>query len=500
MSRAHRPTVRRCAVYTRKSSDEGLEQSFNSLDAQREACEAYIASQKHEGWVLVPKAYDDGGLSSGSMNRPALKELLVDIGTRRVDVVVVYKVDRLTRSLADFAKLTDLLDACDASFVSVTQAFNTSTSMGRLTLNVLLSFAQFEREVAGERIRDKIAASKKRGMWMGGLPPLGYDIQEKQLVANEADAKTIQTIFEAYVRLGTVAKLKATMDTAGVVSKKRIAKIKINGVETGTVSELGGKPISRSGYQATLKCHTYRGKIHHKGQVYQGNHKAIISEELWEAVQAQITSNTADHGLSRIGQKCERVREVRKLTGNHMLTGILFDTKGERLSPSHATKRTKDGGTRRYFYYVVASLVRGQATSKGIRVSAPDLDSLVVITLKGHLTNQDLLAGQLKESQYIGDHGDTRNQGSGGQHENDRRSSNRGGSNQGDRDQNHVGHEQELRKPPTGVQHLHRAFEAGQAIANTITRMTTRALLERVVLDQGSITISIHGRALHEAL
>ena len=244
-TRSRTGRIRRCAVYTRKSSDEGLEQSFNSLDAQREACEAYIASQKHEGWVLVSKAYDDGGLSGGSMNRPALQALLGDIGAGRVDVVVVYKVDRLTRSLADFAKLTDLLDGAGASFVSVTQAFNTSTSMGRLTLNVLLSFAQFEREVAGERIRDKIAASKKRGMWMGGLPPLGYDIVDKQLVIHEAEAKAVRRVFEAYVKLGTVARLKRAMDAEGMLSKVRTAKVKINGVETGAICKLGGKPISR---------------------------------------------------------------------------------------------------------------------------------------------------------------------------------------------------------------------------------------------------------------
>lgn len=247
--------VRRCAVYTRKSSDEGLEQRFNSLDAQREACEAYIASQKHEGWKLVPTLYNDGGLSGGTMYRPALQSLLADITAGRVDVVVVYKVDRLTRSLADFAKLTDLLDGAGASFVSVTQAFNTSTSMGRLTLNVLLSVAQFEREVAGERIRDKIAASKKRGMWMGGMPPLGYDVCDKQLVVNQAEAQTVQTIFESYVKLGTVAKLKAAMDAQGVISKVRIIKGKTT----------GGIPISRNGFHTILKCPLDRGMIHHKG-------------------------------------------------------------------------------------------------------------------------------------------------------------------------------------------------------------------------------------------
>jgi hypothetical protein len=348
--------------------------------------------------------------------------------------------------------------------------------MGRLTLNVLLSFAQFEREVAGERIRDKIAASKKRGMWMGGLPPLGYDIANKQLVVNETESKTIQTIFEAYVRLGTVAKLKQSMDAAGVVSKRRISKRKTNGVETGTLRKLGGKPISRSGYHAMLTCHTYRGMIHHKGQVYEGTHKAIISEELWEAAQAQLTANTADLGLSRIGQKGERVREMRKLTGHHMLTGILFNASGERLSPSHATKRTKDGGIRRYFYYVLASLVRGQATSEGIRVSAPDLDSLVVATVKDHLTDRQWLADQLRGS--IGTN---------------QSASHHTALHHDDGEPGDV-------HPSVSVQHLHRAFEAGQAWANAITPKTARALLERVVVDHRSITITLHGRALREAL
>lgn len=273
--------VRRCAVYTRKSSEEGLEQSFNSLDAQREACEAYIASQKHEGWRQVEASYDDGGLSGGTMNRPALQALLSDITSGRVDVVVVYKVDRLTQSLADLAKPTDLLDSAGASFVSVTQAFNTSTSMGRLTFNVLLSFAQFERDVAGERIRNKIAASKKSGVGMAGMPPLGYDVHNKQLIINEAEAKIVQTIFESYVKLGTVAKLKAAMDAEGVVSKVRIIKGKPS----------CGTPITRNGYHPILKCPLYIGRVHHKGQTYPGNHKAIISHDLWNAVQALLATN-----------------------------------------------------------------------------------------------------------------------------------------------------------------------------------------------------------------
>lgn len=392
--------VRRCAVYTRKSSEEGLEQSFNSLDAQREACEAYIASQKHEGWRLVETAYDDGGLSGGTMNRPALQSLLADIGAGRVDVVVVYKVDRLTRSLADFAKLTDLLDGAGASFVSVTQAFNTSTSMGRLTLNVLLSFAQFEREVAGERIRDKIAASKKRGMWMGGMPPLGYDVHNKQLIINEAEAKTVQTIFESYVKLSTVAKLRAAMDAEGVVSKVRIIKGKPS----------GGTPITRNGYHTILKCPLYIGRVHHKGQTYPGNHKAIISDELWQVVQEQLAANSSNgvtyggictrtgipsHGTSTAYQG----QSHRNTKGSHLLKGILFEAGGERLSPSHSTKRIKStrnrgSSTRRYNYYVSASLMRGQSKSdgggkNGLRLSATELDALVMQSLKAHLRNRE---------------------------------------------------------------------------------------------------------------
>jgi site-specific DNA recombinase len=228
----------RCAIYTRKSSDEGLEQEFNSLDAQREACEAYIVSQRHAGWIALPDMYDDGGLSGGNMDRPALQRLLEEVKKGKVRNIVVYKVDRLTRSLADFAKIVDVLDASGASFVSVTQQFNTTTSMGRLTLNMLLSFAQFEREIAGERIRDKIAASKRKGMWMGGNVPLGYDVKDRKLIVNDVEAATVRMIFTRYAELGSVALLKAKLDTRGVISKRR------EGVQ-GKLS--GGKPFSRGG-------------------------------------------------------------------------------------------------------------------------------------------------------------------------------------------------------------------------------------------------------------
>jgi len=256
----------RCAIYTRKSSEEGLEQEFNSLDAQREACEAYVRSQKHEGWQVLAALYDDPGFSGGNMERPALKRLLADIGARKVDVVVVYKVDRLTRSLADFAKIVEVFDANAASFVSVTQAFNTTTSMGRLTLNVLLSFAQFEREVTGERIRDKIAASKKKGLWMGGQPSLGYDVKDRKLIVNEAEAETVRAIFRRYLELGSVRALKTVLDAEGVVSKRRTAA---------DGSAYGGQSFSRGALYQMLQNRVYRGEIVHKGSAYPGEHPPI---------------------------------------------------------------------------------------------------------------------------------------------------------------------------------------------------------------------------------
>jgi len=284
----------RCAIYTRKSSEEGLEQDFNSLDAQREACTAFIASQKHEGWTTLPEMYDDGGFSGATIERPAFQRLLADVGEGKIDVVVVYKVDRLTRSLSDFAKIVDIFDRRDVSFVSVTQQFNTTTSMGRLTLNILLSFAQFEREVTGERIRDKIAASKKKGMWMGGLPSLGYDIQDRKLVINEAEAKTVQYIFRRYTELKSVRLLKADLDAQGIVSKSRKAS-------DGT--RYGEKPIARGALYLMLQNRIYRGEIVHKDKNYPGEHEAIIDEALWSEVQAILAGNRADRilGTKRSG-------------------------------------------------------------------------------------------------------------------------------------------------------------------------------------------------------
>src|ERR1700716_1840771 len=268
-NRTRRSGKIRCAIYTRKSSEEGLEQEFNSLQAQREACEAFIKSQRHEGWVCLPDGYDDGGLSGATMERPALQQLLAEIQAGRVDIVVVYKVDRLTRSLADFAKIVEILDAKRASFVSVTQQFNTTTSMGRLTLNVLLSFAQFEREVTGERIRDKIAASKKKGMWMGGMPPLGYQARDRKLVIVESEAEIVRFIFRRYAELGSVRLLKDELEAQNIQTKLRTRG-------AGRIS--GGKPFARGALYLMLQNRIYRGEIVHNQQSHLGAHKPIIDQ------------------------------------------------------------------------------------------------------------------------------------------------------------------------------------------------------------------------------
>lgn len=307
--------IRRCAIYTRKSSEEGLEQDFNSLHAQREACEAYIRSQRGEGWRLIPGHYDDGGISGGTMERPALKRLLADIQAGKVDVVVVYKVDRLTRSLADFAKMVEVFDAKGVSFVAVTQQFNTTTSMGRLTLNVLLSFAQFEREVTGERIRDKIAASKKKGMWMGGVLPLGYSVSDRKLQVIPQEAETVRYIFDKYLVVGGVRELAVGLRDAGIRSRK-------------------GYYFARGMLYGMLSNPLYVGDIHHKGQHYPGQHEPIVDRNTWEAVQEKLKSQAKYYGFSR-------------KTGTSQLTGKLFDVHGNPLSPSHAKKPGK-----RYRYYV----------------------------------------------------------------------------------------------------------------------------------------------------
>ena len=349
---ARGPMRLRCAIYTRKSSEEGLEQDFNSLDAQREACEAFIASQKHEGWSILPEMYDDGGFSGGTIERPAFQRLLMDVGEGKIDVVVVYKVDRLTRSLSDFAKIVEIFDKRNVSFVSVTQQFNTTTSMGRLTLNILLSFAQFEREVTGERIRDKIAASKKKGMWMGGLPSLGYDVKDRRLVINEAEAKTVRHIFQRYTELKSVRLLKADLDARGIVSKPRNAS-------DGT--RYGEKPLARGALYLMLQNRIYRGEIVHKDKSYPGEHEAIINEALWSEVQAILTENRTDRMLGTAEKQVS------------LLSGILFDARGERMTPTHATKNNT-----RYRYYVSRSLLAGKVKHSGQRIPAASLEALVI--------------------------------------------------------------------------------------------------------------------------
>jgi site-specific DNA recombinase len=359
------PSVVRCAIYTRKSSEEGLEQSFNSLDAQREACEAYILSQRHEGWQVVKTKYDDGGFSGGNMVRPALKQLLDDIAAKRIDTVVVYKVDRLTRSLADFAKIVEQFDKQGISFVSVTQQFNTTTSMGRLTLNVLLSFAQFEREVTGERIRDKIAASKRKGMWMGGVVPLGYDLQDRMLVPNPQEAVVIQQIFKAYLEQGCVSKLQVYLEQKGIRSKKRISK---NGNVT------GDQIFSRGALYGMLQNRLYRGEMPHKGESHPGQHPALIDEQLWDQVQTQFKANL----------QAER-RRPRSSEGS-LLMGLLYDSRGNRFTPSHTSKKG-----RRYRYYVSEAIIkRGAKASAGVvRLPALEVEELVVAQIKSLLKSPD---------------------------------------------------------------------------------------------------------------
>ncbi len=300
---------KRCAIYTRKSTAAGLEQDFNSLDAQREACEAYIKSQAHEGWKLLPQCYDDGGLSGGTLDRPALQRLLDDIEAGLIDVVVVYKVDRLTRSLIDFAKLVETFDAWDVSFVSVTQAFNTTTSMGRLTLNVLLSFAQFEREVISERIRDKVAQSKARGIWMGGPVPLGYDLGDRELLVNPTEAKLVRQIFELYLEKSSVRTLKTELDRRNMRSKTRHQK---NGRVT------GGGPFSRGHLNCLLANPIYIGKLPHKGKLHDGKHDAIIDEGLCERFQCRLRDNK--RGIDRASAKHPSLLAGRLETSDYIFT------------------------------------------------------------------------------------------------------------------------------------------------------------------------------------
>jgi site-specific DNA recombinase len=348
----------RSAIYTRVSTEQGLEQDFNSLDAQREACEAYIKSQAHEGWRPVRDRYDDGGFSGGSMDRPALQKLLVDVRARRIDVIVVYKVDRLTRSLADFAKLVETFDAHGVSFVSVTQSFNTTTSMGRLTLNVLLSFAQFEREVTGERIRDKIAASKKKGMWMGGVVPLGYRVEDRALHIVEDHAEIVRSLFRRYLEAGSVVRLKQQLDAEEV----RIP-IRIDGGGRST----GGGVLSRGHIYKILSNPIYVGRIAHKLQVHEGQHPPVVTLDLWDGVQQSLRDHLGAATTKRTRQSSDA-----------LLAGKLYDDGGNRMSPTWARKESK-----RWRYYVSQAALQGEKSKAGsiLRVPAADVETLVTEAL-----------------------------------------------------------------------------------------------------------------------
>ena len=373
------PTAtRRCAIYTRVSTDNGLDQDFNSLDAQREACEAYIKSQAHEGWRLVPEQFDDGGFSGASLDRPDLRKLLDHVDRGRIDIIVVYKVDRLTRSLADFAKLVERFDAKNVSFVSVTQSFNTTSSMGRLTLNMLLSFAQFEREVTGERIRDKIAASKKRGIFMGGSLALGYRVEDRKLIVVPEEAATVRLIFERYLALGSLLKLLRDLRERGVTTRRR---------ELATGRTMGGIAFTRGPLAYLLKNRVYLGEINHFDQSFAGEHAAIVERDVFERVQALLAQNGKD-------------REPARHKSRAPLQNLLFDDRGFHMTPSAANK----GGIR-YRYYVSRALIEGAAERAGsvARVSAPPLEEAVMAALAGLFPPDGERSAQSADPQNIGE-------------------------------------------------------------------------------------------------
>jgi DNA invertase Pin-like site-specific DNA recombinase len=350
----------RCAVYTRKSTDEGLDKEFNTLDAQREACEAYVASQRAEGWTLLRDRYDDGGFSGGTLERPALKRLLADIEQDLVDVIVVYKIDRLSRSLMDFAKLVETMEAHGVTFVSVTQSFNTTTSMGRLTLNILLSFAQFEREVIGERIRDKVAASKARGMWMGGKVPLGYDVTNRKLVVNEPEAARVRRVFELFVETGSGVETVHRLQAEGVTSKS-------------------GKLLYKGDVYKALNLRTYIGEVTHKANVYRGEHEAIVPRELWDRA----------HAILQVSPRT-RAAQNRQHTPA-LLKGLIFGIDGRAMSPTHAVKNG-----RRYCYYVAQRVLKGDAAGDHTivrRVSAAQIEGAVVSQVRALLRQSEIVVG-----------------------------------------------------------------------------------------------------------
>jgi DNA invertase Pin-like site-specific DNA recombinase len=352
----------RCAIYTRVSTEQGLDQEFNSLDAQYDAASAYIKSQAHAGWTLIRSRYDDGGYSGGSTERPDLQRLLEDIRSRKIDVIVVYKVDRLTRSLADFAKLVELFDAHGVSFVSVTQQFNTTTSMGRLTLNVLLSFAQFEREVTSERIRDKIAASKRKGLWVGGPLPLGYQMKDGKIAVVEVEAERVRLIFRRYLELGGVNALVRDLRERNIRTKERP-------LATGMIR--GGVPFGRGSLFYLLRNRFYIGEVKYKDEILPGEQPAILDRTLFDAVQQKLTDQWTNRNTIRNASE-------------HLLTGLLFDDAGHRMVPTHATK----AGIR-YRYYVSLPHLYGESKTAAVgsvsRIPAADIEDIIVKTINAHL-------------------------------------------------------------------------------------------------------------------
>lgn len=364
--------VVRCAIYTRKSTEDGLEQEYNSLDAQYDACAAYALSQRHEGWTLVKDRYDDGGFSGGTMDRPALKRLLADIEVGKVDIILLYKIDRLTRSLSDFAKIVEILDKQEASFVSITQSFNTTTSMGRLTLNMLLSFAQFEREVTGERIRDKIAASKRKGIWMGGPVPMGYDVLNRKLVVNETEAELVRHIMRRYIELNSVRELVDELRHEGYRTKVQ--------VRTSTGNR-GGCPFERGTLYHLLSNRIYRGMIVHKGEAFEGEHEAIVPEELWDEVQAKLAERSQGGNSRTISSKVS------------LLTGLLYDGEGRAMVCSHTQK-----GNRRFRYYNTRPELVDQNTAW--RVKAQDIEAIVKDQIVGTLHRPTEVESLLQPDSY----------------------------------------------------------------------------------------------------
>jgi DNA invertase Pin-like site-specific DNA recombinase len=366
----------RCAIYTRKSTDHNLELEFNSLDAQREACEAYIKSQAHEGWRLIPEHYDDGAFSGASLDRPALQALLTDVRAGKIDIIVVYKVDRLTRSLADFAKLVELFDQHSVSFVSVTQSFNTTSSMGRLTLNVLLSFAQFEREVIGERVRDKIAASKAKGIWVGGSIPLGYASIKKKLVVIPEEAETVRLIFRRYLELGSIRDLAEDLDRKGIRTRRQT-------LSSGKTR--GGIRFGVGGLAQLLRNRFYIGEIVYKGTVHPGEQEPILDRELFDAVQATLAAGAT-----------ARLMKVR--ASPSILTGLIFDDRGNRMTPTHTNKQ----GARYRYYVSHAVLQKRDREAKSVaRISAPELETIVVNTLRTRSPLQSEDSNPLHERELV---------------------------------------------------------------------------------------------------